>query len=104
MKISILLICILLFLTGCVDQENSSNYSSERTSYEINTNSFNSMSSNNAVTSDTGKGAELSIFKTTIYTKTDARQNNVKLSCSQLNNCVVNPGETFSFCDTLRTC
>ena len=39
-------------------------------------------------------------YKTKIYTKTDARQNNVQLACKELNGTIVAPGEIFSFCDS----
>ena len=45
---------------------------------------------------------ELSSFSTKIYTPNDsARQNNITITCSKLNGKVINPGETFSFCDTV---
>lgn len=94
MKIAFVLILSLILFTGCSQNENTSNYNSERTTYEIN------------IVTNTPEPTpqELFVYKTTIYTKTEARQNNVKLACNQLNNSIVAPGETFSFCDTLRTC
>ena len=44
---------------------------------------------------------ELSSFSTKIYTKDSERQNNITIACGELNDTTVNPGETFSFCDTL---
>lgn len=99
MKLIIILIFSLFILTGCAQNENTSNYSSERTAYEINVpNNYNSSATN------IHESEELFEYRTTIYTKTEARQNNVKLACNQLSGCVITPGETFSFCDTLRSC
>lgn len=44
---------------------------------------------------------QLSTYTTTIYTKTDERQNNVRIACSELNRTTVQAGETFSFTGTL---
>lgn len=101
MKLFILLTITLLFLTGCSKQESPSNYSSEKTTYHVKVNySSNNTTSHSTQTSPTVE-EELSTFKTTIYTKTDARQNNVRLACEELTETTVAPGETFSFCDTL---
>lgn len=43
----------------------------------------------------------ISTFSTKIYTNDPARQNNVVLTCSQLNGTIVPNGTTFSFCNTL---
>ena len=89
MKLIIVLFISLLLLTGCNDNSTYSNYISQRTNY-------------NTSTSTTPRvPQELFMYKTTIYTKTDERQNNVKLACKQLNGVIVAPKETFSFCDTL---
>ena len=97
MKILILIIGILLFsLTGCGNEkivnENSS-YNTQRQLASVENNNI----SNKPVQT------ELSSFSTTIYTKTEERQNNVKLCCEELNNSIVAANETFSFCETLRT-
>ncbi|MCI8640932.1 MAG: VanW family protein [Clostridia bacterium] len=43
----------------------------------------------------------ISTFSTKIYSNDPARQNNVVLTCSQLNGAIVPNGTTFSFCNTL---
>lgn len=43
----------------------------------------------------------ISTFSTKIYTKDSARQNNINITCSSLNNTIVKNGETFSFCTTV---
>lgn len=98
MKLFVLLIIALFSLTGC-SYNSSEKYSSERTTYEVDVNTVSQNSFN--TTSPTLVEEELFLYKTTIYTKTEARQNNVQLACKQLNGYVVAPGQTFSFCDTL---
>ena len=45
---------------------------------------------------------DLSSFSTKIYTPNDeARQTNITITCSKLNEKVINPKETFSFCNTV---
>ena len=91
MKIAVILTLMLLLLTGC-NNSPVPNYDSKRLSYNPNF-------SNESNLEESSK--ELSMYKTTIYTKTDERQNNVKLACKQLNGVLIGSGETFSFCDTL---
>lgn len=47
------------------------------------------------------KETEIASFSTKIYTKDSERQNNVSITCSKLNDTVVESGKTFSFCDTV---
>ena len=53
------------------------------------------------VTENATSEEELAVFSTKIYTKDSSRQNNVSITCSSLNGTEVQPGATFSFCDTL---
>ncbi len=45
----------------------------------------------------------ISTFSTKIYNKESARQNNINITCATLDNTTVKNGETFSFCNTVRT-
>ncbi len=45
----------------------------------------------------------LATFSTKIYNKESARQNNINITCKTLDNTTVKNGETFSFCNTVRT-
>ena len=47
------------------------------------------------------KETQISAFSTPIVTKDPARQNNVSITCSTLNDTIVKNGETFSFCNTV---
>ena len=48
------------------------------------------------------KETDMSSVSTKIYSPNDeARQNNITITCSQLNGKIINPGEIFSFCDTV---
>lgn len=44
---------------------------------------------------------EIAAFSTKIYSKDSERQNNVSITCSKLNDTIVENGKTFSFCDTV---
>jgi vancomycin resistance protein YoaR len=44
---------------------------------------------------------EIASFSTKIYSKDSERQNNVSITCSKLNDTIVESGKTFSFCDTV---
>ena len=44
---------------------------------------------------------QIASFSTKIYTKDNARQNNMQITASRLNGKIIKNGETFSFCKTL---
>ena len=44
---------------------------------------------------------QIATFSTKIYTKDEARQNNMQITASRLNGKIIKNGETFSFCNTL---
>lgn len=82
--------------------DNSSNKSTNTNQENILENNTNITSNNNLQTSSTYQTEEkLTTFSTKIVTKNDSRQNNINITCSQLNNTLIQNGETFSFCDTL---
>ena len=103
---------------------NESNYQAERSSANQNVNiSSNNVSndnkneSSNETNSNTGatntttnttnnlntsnQEKEIAKFSTKIYTKKSERQNNISITCKALSSKKVNPGETFSFCNTV---
>jgi len=107
------LIILLFFcfsLTGCgnndsIDNSNKdNNYTASRTTVTEN-NTHNSETNNVDITNSTDNintETELSSFSTKIYTPNDeARQNNIRITCSKLDGTVVKSGETFSFCNTV---
>ncbi|MBQ3414417.1 MAG: VanW family protein [Clostridia bacterium] len=105
--------------------EGSSNYEAEKTSTQtneinnvVNDNTSNSNNSNPAekdknpiqnesVVNNTtqensiSKEEELSSFSTKIVTKDSNRQHNINLTCSTLDNTIVEAGSTFSFTNTV---
>lgn len=115
------LIVILFFsfcLNGCnnnetpVNNQSENNYNASRTTATDNTSDTNIANTNsnietnntviNNITSTTPAETELSSFSTKIYTPDDnARQNNIRITCSKLNGTIVKSGETFSFCNTV---
>lgn len=111
MKTIFLIFSLLLFLlSGCSNEDASHENSNQNSNYEAqkqlaNTPSRSNTSSNNTNSTNNTSSSpeELYRFATTIYTKTEERQNNVRLCCNDLNGHVVASGETFSFCDTLRS-
>ena len=107
-KIIFTFIILYFSLTGCTNQtdnNNSSNYNATRSgavqkTERNETNQIDTQAENNAPAPP--KETDISSFSTKIYTPNDsARQNNITISCSKLNGKIVNPGETFSFCETV---
>ena len=122
----LLIICIGIgiYLFSKNKNSNNSNYSASKTSANeqqsnnnVNHSSNNSISNNvenssNNIVNDTSSNTTaenetqkkeeiLSSFSTKIYNKDSARQNNVSITCSNLNNTIVKNNTTFSFCSTL---
>lgn len=83
--------------------ENSNqNESVNKTNTNVNnteTNKNVSNTSNNVNNSTSEK--EIAKFSTKIYTKEAERQNNISITCKTLSSKKVEPGETFSFCNTV---
>lgn len=106
--IAILVVGGFAFFFFSKDLFNSpSPYTAEKSIY--NTNSDNS-SINNSVIDNTYKNTnvsepsekEISSFSTKIQNKKDSnRQGNITITCSSLNNTIVDPGKTFSFCNVV---
>ena len=94
-----MLLCFLL--AGCSNKNNlnTNNYIASRTVQNQSITNETSEKKNNMQNEET----ELSSFSTKIYTPNDeARQNNITITCQALNETIVKPGETFSFCNTVR--
>ena len=86
------------------NSESNSNYSAEKSSLNNVTNNIANSTSNNTSTNTikTTTEKEIATYFTKIQNKKDTnRQGNITITCSALNNAIVKPGETFSFCDTI---
>ena len=99
-KFLFIILALSFALAGCAshrsDLDNSqNNYSATRTA----------TSDNNSIDNNENLNQEIEIasFSTKVFTPNDkARQNNIQITCSRLNETIVKSGETFSFCDTVR--
>ncbi len=114
-KSIVLIVILVLAIIGAgvffylrYTNSNSSNYEASKTS----TNSNQSTNENSKQTENSGANVveekpkqpvetQISTFSTKIYTKDSARQNNLQITCSTLNNTTVKAGDTFSFCNTV---
>ena len=76
---------------------NTSNYQVQRSATNTNSNVTN----NTNTTKVTKKETELANFSTKIHNKDEERQNNIGITCRAITTKEVQPGETFSFCDTV---
>lgn len=111
--------CIVFFVYN-TNSSNMPNYSAEKSGFNAtqntldnNSSSDNSLdgSSNTDFKNNTNTNVnktpsiieqEIANFSTKITNKKDTnRQGNISITCSALNNTIVNPGETFSFCDVV---
>lgn len=91
--------------TATNQQDNSNNTTSNT---NINNSTQNSTNIANTIivpqnpdTNDAKTEELISSFSTKIYTKDSARQNNISITCSSLNENIVTNGSTFSFCNTV---
>ena len=94
------------------NNSNKSDYSAQKTAVNQQNNSENTTKNNSNITNTSitpqisneskPKTEELiSSFSTKIYTKDSARQNNISITSSALNETIVANGSTFSFCNTV---
>lgn len=113
MKKSILKFVILLFLglfllTGCsnnnISTNTESNTNAAKTATEINMehaeNRLAALDENHTggnITKPATIETELSTYSTTIKDNSSGRLVNIRLTCNALNGTIVNPGDTFSF-------
>lgn len=84
---------------------NTSNYQTERSSVNTNSNTNTNSKSNTNINANTTKvtkkETEIAQFSTKIYSKDPERQNNIGITCKTLSSKEVQPGGTFSFCNTV---
>lgn len=102
-KYAWLAILVVILIVGAIiyfyfsNSNSNSNYSAQRSS--SNTNTESNVARNNKATI---VEKEIASYSTVIKNKKDSnRQGNITLTCSSLNNSIIEPGETFSFCDTV---
>ncbi|MFR2534486.1 MAG: VanW family protein [Clostridia bacterium] len=109
MIISIFLFLLLFILTGCSNENNNStpqNTSSSASRTSTNTNLDNEENRvenllKNPDTSTPPTEAEVASYSTIIKDKSSGRLTNIQITCSTLNGTILEPGETFSFCQTV---
>lgn len=82
------------------DVNTNTNSNNAKDTTEENENGTTSKNTNNEQTAPPTE-TTLSTFSTKIYTKEAARQNNINITCSSLNDTIVKAGNTFSFCSTV---
>ena len=96
-------------------ENNTSNYQAEKsstntdnnakakvnTNTNTNTNINANTNTNTNTTTVTKKETEIAKFSTKIYNKDKERQNNIGITCKTLSTKEIQPGETFSFCNTV---
>lgn len=112
----ILLLLVVLIAGGILffykSQNNSnSSYSAEKSSLNntSNTATYTNSTSNNLITNNLTNSStkttiekEIASYSTKIQNRKDKnRQGNITITCSALNNTIVKPNETFSFCNTV---
>lgn len=85
-----------------ISNNNTSNENKNESSNASNTGITNTTSNNTTNNSSAvNQEKEIAKFSTKIYTKESKRQNNISITCKALSSKKVNPGETFSFCNTV---
>ena len=86
---------------------NNTNTSNQNTTKEIENNTSAGLNETNITKNLTGdntpeyKEEEISSFTTKIVTKDSSRQKNISITCSTLNDTLVENGAVFSFCNTV---
>lgn len=116
-------ICVGIYFFTKKDNTNQNGYTSSKTSTNQqnstinntveNNNTQNNINGTNTNTTSPAPAVQnptitipkteetISSFSTKIYTKDSARQNNISITCSTLNETIIPNGSTFSFCNTV---
>lgn len=90
----------LLFNNKSIENNSKSDYSVQKTETTSNNTSIATVKNENKSNTPPAE-TEIASFSTKIVTKDYARQNNISITCSTLNDTLVENGKTFSFCDTV---
>ena len=106
LALAILGIGIFMWNTYFSNQNSSEDYQAERTSTENNNTDDTNTSDDNTNTTQEPPAPTIveegiGSYSTKIFNPDSARQNNINITCSQLNETVVANGATFSFCETV---
>lgn len=101
-----LLVLLIFLLTGCSSSETTENTNTQTSRLSaieenISSENFLNVTSEQTPSPTPFTPVQLATYSTKIYTKTEERQNNVRIACEELNGTTVAPGETFSFTETL---
>lgn len=104
-------ICVGVYFYTKRDNSNQNGYNSHNnvngsaSDADVHTNTSATTSPTPAVQNTTVASPKteeaISSFSTKIYTKDSARQNNINITCSTLNDTIISNGSTFSFCNTV---
>ena len=89
---------LIFILSGCSNNNFSNNSNSDVSKVST---KINNITNNNITSAENNMEEEIANFTTKIYSKDKNRQNNISITCSKLNKTIVNPGEIFSFCNTV---
>lgn len=85
----IILLVFLFFKNNLINTQNNSNISATKLSTNVDYNNLK----------DEDKEQEIASFSTEIKDNSEGRIININITCSALNNTIINPGESFSFND-----
>ena len=90
----------LLFNNKGIENNSKSDYYVQKTETISNNTSVSTVKNENKSNTPPVE-TEITSFSTKIITKDSARQKNISITCSTLNDTLVENGKTFSFCDTV---
>ncbi len=96
----LVIIIFTLTLTGCNNSNNENsidNSQAGRLSATLNDTNNNQIN----ITKNATEETEVSSYTTKMLDDTPARVNNIKITCDLINGKVINPGETFSYYETV---
>lgn len=96
-----IIILLILVAIGCAIYFFINNMNKQTQEYSAERTKATNTIIQNTETKPTQKETEISSFTTKIYSKDSGRQNNIRITCSTLNDTYVENGATFSFCDTV---
>lgn len=103
-KILIIIICTLsIFILSACENNNKQNTENQENTIEYDRTSTNIESSENIIVEkqQTPIETELANFSTPLKSKQPGRLNNIRITCSKINEQIIENGKEFSFCSTI---
>ncbi len=101
----VILLFLVLILSGCSnDNQNDTSYDTSRTSSNSQENNSISNSIDSTTKPQPKQETEIAVYSTKLSGRDTPRSRNIIITSNTLNGTIIEPNQTFSFCDIVGVC